>query len=80
MLHLCSLAQELPYVMGTASYSPQKVTCEPSYKTDLNSQTSKMKTNFWLPKGKGGGSSLGIWNWRMHTIVHGMDCQWGPAV
>ena len=23
---------------------------------------------------------LGIWDWHMHTVVNGMDGQWGPAV
>ena len=44
------------------------------YKTETDSQTSKI--NLWLPKGKGGGvgwggGGLGVWDWHSHTVVYG---------
>ena len=49
------------------------------YKTEIDSQTSK--TNFWLPKGKGGvRDGLGVWDWHIHIIVCGMNSQQGCAV
>ena len=39
--------------------------------------------NLQLPKetgeGVGGRDRLGVWDWHMHTEVHGMINQWGPA-
>ena len=38
-----------------------------------------LKTNLWLPKGKGmGWDGLGFWDWHRHTIVYGIFGQWGP--
>ena len=49
------------------------------YKIETDSHT--LKINLWLPKGKvWERNGLGIWDWPMHTIVYGMDGQWGPAV
>ena len=27
-----------------------------------------------------GGGWTWVWDWHMHTVVHGVDGQWGPAV
>ena len=27
----------------------------------------------------GGRDGLGVWNWHKHSIVYGIDGQWGPA-
>ena len=52
---------------------------EPIYKTETDSQT--LKTNLWLPKGKGGaGDGLRVWDWHMHTVVYGMNGQQGPTI
>ena len=48
-------------------------------RTETDSQT--LKTDLQLPKGQmAGRDGLEIWNWHMHTAVHGMTGQWGPAV
>ena len=43
-------------------------TNESKYKTETNSQTQK--TNLWLPKGKGGGKKLEVWDNEIHITIH----------
>ena len=48
-------------------------------RTETDSQT--LKANLWLPNGTiRGRYGLGVWNWHMHTVVYGMDGQWGTSV
>ena len=37
-------------------------------------QKQTLKTNLWLPKGKGGGGKdrLGTWDWQLYPEVYGM--------
>ena len=38
------------------------------HRTETDSQT--LKTNLWLPKGRGGErDGLGLWDWYMHTEI-----------
>ena len=48
-------------------------------RTEIDSQTLK---NLWLPGGHmaAGRNGLGVWEWHMHTEVHGIISQQGPAV
>ena len=48
------------------------------YKTKTDSQTQK--TNLWLPKGKGGGDKLGVWDQQIQTTIYKIDKQQGPTV
>ena len=48
---------------------------------------TKQKETHWLWKQicgyqkekTGGRDRLGVWDWHNHTIIYGMDGQWGPA-
>ena len=54
--------------------SKKKDTSELICRTETDSQTSK---NLWV---EGGRDKPRVWDWHMHTEVHGMIGQWGPAV
>ena len=48
------------------------------YKTETDSQAQK--TNLWLPKGKGGGDKLGVWNQEIQATIYKIDKQQGFTV
>ena len=41
---------------------------------------SKLMVTKGERRGRGAGMDWGIWDWPMHTIVCGVDGQWGPAI
>ena len=43
-------------------------------------QNHGQKTNLWLPKEKGEGDKLGVWNQQIHTTIYKIDKQQGPTV
>ena len=58
--------------------SIKKDTDELICRSKKDSQT--LKTSLWLPKGTGRGEArLGVWNWHIHAVVHGMFGQQGSA-
>ena len=46
------------------------------YKIETNSKTWKTNQRRQVV----GRDELGVWDWHMHTIVYGIDGQWGPYV
>ena len=54
-------------------------TNKPIYKTETDSQT--LKTNLWLPKGKGWGrDKLRVCDLHIHTTIYKIGKQQGPTV
>ena len=53
------------------------VTNELICRTEIDLQTYK---HLWLPKGTGWSDGLGVWDCHMHTELHEMTGQWGPAI
>ena len=44
-------------------------------------ETHRWRTNLWLPRGREREQDgLGVWGWKMKTIIFRMDKQQGPAV
>ena len=57
----------------------KKDTYELIYKTETDSEFENKLT---VTKGESWGhrDELGVWDSHVHTIVYGMDSQWGPPV
>ena len=64
----------IPFVSGIF----KKIQTELIYRTGINSQT--LKENLWLPKRTGSRDGMEVWDWHVHTEVHGMTGQREPAV
>ena len=47
---------------------------------EIETDSQRQKTNFWLAKGKGGGGrmNLGVWDQQIQTTIYKIDKQQGP--